>query len=218
MSDTPLLPDGALQLYATFTSVLVLDVDAAISRRSERDTAAHRRELIRTAFAAIDGVTWSYRDHISLVASELGLLEPGERAALDEINYVVATNGRVIAQPRHLVLKSALRLTARIASRIVPTLGNPFEQAGWHAFQTALKIRHRVTHPKSVADLSINEDDIATALQAFHWAMDIMLTAMEAANVAYRQWVTEMRGMLDALKREDAHALAAYRQLRALGD
>ncbi len=205
-------------LNATFLTILLMDVDAAMSRRSKENNGAHRRELIRTAFAAIEGVIWAFRERIAFVAGELGILEIAEQVALRETSYAVTEKGKVIEQPRYLSMSAAFRLTSRIAARIAPEIDNPFSGSGWDTFRAALDIRHRVTHPKSAGDLAVGDAEITTALDSFYWAMEVMMTAMQAVDLAYGSWIAEMQTMLDGLKRGDPAILETYRQIRDEGD
>lgn len=207
--------DDQTAFDAPFIAILLLDVDTAISRRAVADTATHRREIVRTAFAAIEGVIWVYRTHVLSVVRELGMLEPGEEIVLSELSYAVTDKGKVTPQSRHLSTSATFRLLSRIASRLSEASESPFGGSGWVGFQKALKIRHRVTHPKSANDLLIADEDIATSLAAFYWILEITLKEMQAANAAYRAWVEDMRGILEALKRGDADTLKAYRQVEA---
>lgn len=207
--------DSAITMDAPFIAVLLLDVDTVISRRDTSDSATHRRELIRTAFAAIEGVIWVYRNHVAAVARDLEALEPGEQMALAERSYTVTEQGKVFEQQRYLSMTATFRLISRIVSRLSETADRSFEGTEWNDFRKALKVRHRITHPKSENDLVIANGDIEAALCAFYWVLDVTLQDIQAVNIAYREWVEQMRRILDALKRGDADTLNAYRQLRA---
>lgn len=54
-----------------FLGILMHDVLLAIQRRNLDDTQATRRDLIRTMFAAIEGASWEYREHVRSVATDL---------------------------------------------------------------------------------------------------------------------------------------------------
>ena len=49
-------------IQESFTHILVGDVLAAEKRMRENDKQGHRRELVRAAFAAIEGLHWKCLD------------------------------------------------------------------------------------------------------------------------------------------------------------
>jgi len=47
-----------------FTKILVDDAKAASSRLLKEDTPTHRRELVRTLFAGIEGLVWRLKQDV----------------------------------------------------------------------------------------------------------------------------------------------------------
>src|SRR5436309_15745955 len=90
----------------SFTHTLLGDVNIASERLQREDTPAHRRELVRATFAAIEGLQWQLKQDI--------LLHPGvplshlEYAAMAEETYSVDHRGDVNVGPRFLPITTAI--------------------------------------------------------------------------------------------------------------
>jgi hypothetical protein len=104
----------------SFTHVLVGDVVAANTRLEADDTPVHRRELIRTPFAAIEGLHWQLKRDVLRHAEVVTNLSAHEYAALMEESYSVNEKGTVRSQPRFLPLPTAIRLVVSIVQRYRP--------------------------------------------------------------------------------------------------
>lgn len=198
---------------AEFVRTLVMDVSACLERERTQPSQQNRRDLIRTIFAAIEGLVWEYRLHITGVARELEVLSKDEEFALSEVTFQISDTGKIGKQARFVPLTSMFRLVTRIAKSLDPDLEIRFDSGGWERFREAVAIRNRVTHPKRQADLVIESQDVAVCLGAFYWLFEVTSAAMTSANGAFARYVQEMRDILQALKEGDPEATAAYRSV-----
>jgi hypothetical protein len=156
---------------------LIGDALAASSRLLKDDTPTHRRELVRTLFAGIEGLVWRLKqDVLKHIASD-GLSEH-ERAAMLEETYRVDDNGTVDVLPRYLPLTSGIRLAARIIERYRPEFKAQFDTDGWASLKQALNIRNRLVHPKTGDDLNVSRDEIAKCYEAFAWVLAFSIRAL----------------------------------------
>ena len=210
MDEVPNHSKKSLSLQETFMGSLLTDVASVMERQASRDNQSTRRELVRTLFAAVEGLVWTYREHILEIGRATDMLTPAEEYAFSEKSYLVSDQGKIVEQTRFMPIPALIRLTTRLAGKISPALEIKFDNAGWHQFQQALKIRNRVTHPKSETDLLIDSKDLGVCFAAFDWLFELCLTAMEAATVVHKQNLALFRTMLEKLKRGDPDALAAY--------
>ncbi|HCE94342.1 MAG: hypothetical protein A2Z90_11105 [Burkholderiales bacterium GWA2_64_37] len=159
----------------SFTHVLVGDVVAAQKRLEASDTQTHRRELIRAAFAAMEGLHWRLKRGILDHADMVTTLSAHERAALLEESYSVDHRGKVRAQPRFLTLPTAIRLVIRIVQRYRPNYEIDFNHAGWSNLQAAVEVRNRLVHPKALSDLNVSDNEGQQALSAFSWLLALVI-------------------------------------------
>jgi hypothetical protein len=190
------------------------DVVAAFQRLGDNDTEGHRREAIRTTFAAIEGVAWVYREHIRGAARDLDFLGPLTDLALQEKAYTISDKGDVIEQTRFVALPTMIRLTTRIAEQTFSGFKADFGHVGWACLKKAIAVRNRLMHPKTRADLLITDKEVGTAKAGFFWLLALVVEGMGAANAALVTFNDEARTLVQALKDGDESALAEYRQVQ----
>lgn len=198
-------------LVEDFVSMLLFDVAASMRRYDKNQSEQARREMVRTLFAAIEGYTWMYREHIIEAARSMEELTIEEELALSEVSYQVTEQGKVIGQPRYMSMLATFRLTTRIASRLNPELAVRFDTGDWECLRRAVAIRNRTVHPKSRADLRITPKDLVVVQDAFHWLLNTAMGAMEAANAALRQFNDDFHAILTELRNGNPTVWAAYR-------
>lgn len=197
--------------HESFVRILLNDVAGAMERHRFSDSQSTRRNLVRTIFAAIEGLAWSYRQHITSTAAEMDALSRDEEIALSETTHLISDTGKVTKQTRFTPLPSIIRLTTRIAVRLAPELDIKLDTSGWEKFRKAIAIRNRITHPKVKADLIIALEDVETCMKACFWLMETSAQAMQAVNEAFAGYVAELRSLLAGLTSGDPAILAEYR-------
>ena len=195
----------------SMTNLLMQDALAAIRRHAEAGDQASRRDLIRTLFSASEGLVWIFREHVSSVARQMDELEKAEATALAEVVYAVGEDGRINAQRRYVSISAAVRLCVRIACRLDKTLNIRFDESGWQDFRVFVERRNRLSHPKSQDDLLVTEAEAARCLAAFHWLVEICVSAMEATHQAGLAYRTEMRQIACLLRAGDPETIELYR-------
>lgn len=199
------------ELGHSFIRLLIGDVLAARERLAADDTQRHRRDTIRSTFAAIEGVVWMYREHVREIARDMGVLTPTADLALRERTFRVSDRGDIVEQVRFVTLPTIIRLATKQAQLIEPSVAIDYTEVGWTALRTSIEVRNRVTHPKNRADLQISTDELKTVAIAFSWLLSITETAIGQINASFRHFISEMRDVLGALNRGDPEALSAYR-------
>ena len=75
MTEIPADTEGA---HESFIGILLFDVIDAIERHGGAGSQSSKRDLIRTGFAAIEGVAWIFREHIVDAARTTSNLDPAE--------------------------------------------------------------------------------------------------------------------------------------------
>lgn len=195
-----------------FIHTLVEDVVSAIERREMSDTEAHRREAIRTIFAAIEGVAWVYREHIRRAAKDLGTLTTGLEIALQEKSYSAGGRGELVEQVRYTPLANMIRFIARVAVETCQVPEIDFNHGGWAKLQRAIAIRNRLTHPKSRADLQVSVEEVETAEGGFMWLLALAIEGMGSINERLIEWNKQAVALVQDLKNGDPVALEEYRR------
>lgn len=195
----------------SFLQTLVFDVAAAAGRHKLHESQQNSRDLIRTTLAAVEGVVWAYRVDVISTARSLDSMTQLDEFAFMDSNYQITEQGHIVRQPRFISLLAMIRLATRLAVRIDPALEVRFDTAGWNDLRESIKVRNRVTHPKSENDLLINAAEIAACQNGFFWLLEVYCQVLKATNGALGGYAETVRKMLDGLNRGDPDIWAAYR-------
>jgi hypothetical protein len=60
--------------------------------------------------------------------------------------------------------------------------------SGWRALRDAMRLRDKVTHPKSSASLEVSEDDVEVLKQASQWWQETLMSLFTACHQADAHW------------------------------
>ncbi len=194
----------------TFFGILSHDVVICWERIEVADTQATRRDLIRALFAAIEGYVWEYRAFVKSIVNDIGTIPPILELALTETSYSVNEQGTLEEHIRFIPLTSMIRLVTKLAEEHCPELKTDFSNAGWSNLKQTIKIRNRITHPKSTSDLEVTPEDIAISQAGFFWLLALIADAMEATKNASAHHLAALRSVFEKLISGDPQTLADY--------
>lgn len=197
----------------SFERLLLEDVSAAETRLAKADTQGHRRDMVRTLFAAIEGMSWVYREHVRSLLITLDLLTPSADMALRERSFTITERGDILEQQRFVTLPSIIRLTTRQAQLIAPECNIDVSQPGWQAFKATIDVRNRITHPKTITDLIVETIDLDQTRLGFFWLLGSMAAVMEQVNAVARSDLTHAKHIIRQLSEGDEQTLAEYKRL-----
>lgn len=147
-------------------------------------TSLERRLVVRSTFAAIDAVAYRLKQ-VALEPKRVGQLTPGERALCIEESYELKEEGEVWVRPARLRFLPNLRFAFAVASKAENlSFALDVSTAGWQALRSGAKVRDRLMHPKTVADLTVSNEEIESVIQAFRWFEEQMVAWFEASTRA----------------------------------
>ena len=92
-----------------------------------------------------------------------------ELCALSEISYEIRQNGKLVIKPPRIPFKNRVLFVLELIDRTVGGQTRLKEIDGWKEFHDAIKIRNRVTHPKTKDDLSVSQEDYDTVIKGLQW-------------------------------------------------
>ncbi|MPZ33744.1 MAG: hypothetical protein GEV13_22600 [Rhodospirillales bacterium] len=167
-------------VQSAFTRTIIEDVIAVYQRLDQDDTPRHRRDLVRTAFAAIEGLHWQLKQDVLLHAFDA--LSMHERAAMSEETYLVDDRGNVNVVPRFLPLPSAIRLVVQMVKRYRPAYQVDYGHQGWANLRSAVDIRNRLVHPKVIEDLVVSDREVEATLSGFYWVLALVIEVLRETN------------------------------------
>jgi hypothetical protein len=169
--------------FSGLIEVVSSDVMDGARTASERKTAQSFRTAIRAVFAGSEAIIW-YAKALTLRVAERAptIYSPFEMAALRDETYTVTTSGKVVTRANFVPLSTSIKLIVALLSRSQVSNAN-FElgQASISALEESLKVRHRLSHPKSAADMDVTEEDFQGSMMSWATVLTVGLNvALEA--------------------------------------
>ncbi len=92
-----------------------------------------------------------------------------EICALNNMDYKIDDNGEIKISPLRTRLKDRVVFALKVLGKSTANEINPKAIEGWDEFVKAIKVRNRVTHPKSFKDLEILDQEYESIIKAFQW-------------------------------------------------
>lgn len=160
--------------------LLAEDVNNAVAVADQAKDEGSYRAAVRTIFAGAEGVIWYLKAaaHAAL-SNDFTNYSIFELAALQDMSYVVRENGVVASKPNFIPLSTSIRLLAKLLNRgRLTTKEIGIERSKMDTIEHALKIRHRLTHPKTAAELEVNRTDYHAAFRSW---MAILVFGMQVS-------------------------------------
>lgn len=151
------------------------------------------RSFVRTYFAYVEGVANALRQVTLASLDGTGVLTVKETDALKEQKRKKSAMGEETLSPAFMPMEDSLKFTFRCYAKIhgiddyQPELG-----AGWESMLASIQIRHRLTHPKSVAALKLTHAEIVCIDGAREW------------------WHKSVRSLLSTCQQEDMRLTKLY--------
>jgi hypothetical protein len=147
------------------------DFQQAEKRLKASLTPLHHREAVRAAFAMIDGILYGVKASIvsRIAALPPDLFSQAEVDCLRETTTITA-NGKSKAIPTFPKLREnvIIAFNAYLKNAASPMIFRPARKP-WNDFCDAIKIRDRITHPKSPASIAITPQELKTVHDATYW-------------------------------------------------
>ena len=168
-----------LEEIQDMTGILTADVvglrpllgDRSMQAEVSEKEETNRRFYVRAILALIEALVEQHKRLLLDLAQRSAItLGRGVREALCERLYVVKDNGAVVERDQYLQLQRKLRAVYRAAGEAFGyPLAVTFKDRGWASFQSAVKVRDRITHPKTFHDCQVDENALDTVDRAHEW-------------------------------------------------
>ena len=170
-------------------AVLVADLDEATPDLS---SDRHRRAYVRAVFAHVEGTLSGLKEILVEYGDLFGSrFSTGEAALLAEEAYGLKDDGSIRITQSFLRVAENVRFTLALAAKVS---GSPtsvrYDDQGWAGFKESIRIRNRLMHPRSVADLSVSDAELLATNSARAWYKDAIVDVL----LKVRAGVIERRG------------------------
>lgn len=159
--------DARIEETHRIREALTKDLDELIDPVN-KDHQGARRAFIRGMFALFEAMT--YRMKANALAFGSAKLEPSEVLLLEEREFSLEDNGNLKQRSPKLRTLPNLRFTFAMlvkASEIdwAPSYDGP----GWAAVKESILTRDRLTHPRTLADVTVSDGQMVSASKALMW-------------------------------------------------
>lgn len=147
-----------------------------------------RRTGIRMIFAQVEGITYALKRVALSKGKGLGSgFTAAEWVLLEERGYSLGRGGKVVEDKLRLRTLPNLRFALDM---FIKGFGLEMEidygVEGWAALDRAVKVRDRLTHPKSPGDLEVSDEELGDALAGEVWLIGCV-KQVASARLALRE-------------------------------
>jgi hypothetical protein len=136
------------------------------------DTSSDAKDAVRRLYVRV--FITMVESSVSTIKHEVlqypELLTDTERAVLRDVTYDLNDKGEPYERPLHPPFLASLKFALRMFAKVhqLKTMPN-YSDHGWQAMQDVVRIRNRLTHPKTVGDLKVTSADLKAVDVAEVW-------------------------------------------------
>jgi hypothetical protein len=150
------------------------------------DTQFARRAFVRAAFAFNEGYLYWLKgallNQVFGTAQRTGNIDVTKIALLSDKTYKVDANGRIKAEQNRMPFLNYCAFILRTAAECWGVDPEAiFSDNGWNDMQAALRLRHRITHPKKPEDLEVTDAELRSVSEGHRWLFNCMLLIIRSA-------------------------------------
>jgi hypothetical protein len=132
-----------------------------------------RRNWVRAYFAWVEATCFLFRRSVLAKRFQKRVIRPTdipEFAGLSEVRYTVTSNGEAIAEPANTRTRDYIVFSLiSLAKTFGINLSINREGKNWASVISALRVRDRITHPKTLHDIQVSDDDIKAVEDFSGW-------------------------------------------------
>ena len=150
--------------------VLSADLENALQLKREKPTQFACRNLFRTFFAFVEGLTFQFRQVTLASLAETNYLTTPELALLREKRFQLDNKGLPVEKENNQSLLPNLLFSVRCYAKNHGAIYQPdTSHNGWESMKKAVAVRDRLTHPKSASGLEVKEEDLECFSAGSEW-------------------------------------------------
>jgi hypothetical protein len=154
---------------------LIEDVEWAKSILINQDNQNARRAYIRSLFAFIEGSVWILKQIVVSVVAKTERVTPAELALLTDKSFELKNNGDVQESSKYLRLPDNIKFTFKTLDKYFKNGNLDINEKDWSNFQVCLKVRNRITHPKSIEDFEVSKSEILSCNKTYSWFCELVV-------------------------------------------
>lgn len=178
-----------LNEWIEVSNLLLKDIQSLIDAyQDDWSSQPFRRMYVRSCWALIEGEVYRLKQY-ALRACELGgkSLCADEHTFLSEVQMIGDQDGVVKQRDVRSSPLENLKRTLKIATSKFELGWTPdFGNQGWAMLRRSLDLRHRITHPKVIAELAISDDELDDHRNGVAWFLEAVGKFQESFRQKYQ--------------------------------
>lgn len=154
------------------------------NEKSDTDEMGYQaRGLIRSVFAYIEGATFFAKSTAYRICLKENIeLSDGEKSFAKELEFQLKNNGQVKERKAHIRFEDNIRFMFNLQNKILKSNKSDSEQIPyfnpdnqwWQQLKESIKVRDRLTHPKSLDDLVVSIQEINDTMDGFNGFLGVL--------------------------------------------
>jgi len=154
--------------------IVSVDMQLTLEQLRREDTQFGRRTCVRVSISYVEALVFSMKSEV-YQAFQNGKAEftDAELAIMLEKSYELSSRGKAKSRPYFASFDRNVRFAFDVCARAHDVSFKPCYSAhGWGLLQKAVKIRNRITHPKTPSDLIISDEEMEIFHKGIIWFQD----------------------------------------------
>lgn len=134
-------------------------------------------------FSYIEGSIWIMKQVSFKAKSNTGKrrMTPGEYTIFNDLSFDLKSNGDIRQNVKYLKLPENFKFAYKTINKLFNSgIQIDYTGAAWQEFLTAQKLRNRLTHPRNLSDLEINDNEIQICRNVCYRHNDLNHQCMKA--------------------------------------
>lgn len=160
-----------------------------------------RRLILRSVFSYLEAMVFSMKRAVVDMHPET--LTQGDIIFATEVTYELTDLGQVVCRPAKVQLIRNVKFAFALFSKGFKSWTKlDLNSVGWQCLLRSIKVRDRITHPKSPSDLHISDLEIAEAHKVLNWFNASFIVALIEGLSATEAQTEELKRKAKLLERE----------------
>ncbi|MBP8002551.1 MAG: hypothetical protein KA314_01510 [Chloroflexi bacterium] len=161
-----------------------------------------RRAIYRAIFASIEGIVYQMKQVAFKTQGGYYQAEFSRQEIiflLEESHYLEEKGETNIRYTNFVEINKNLRFAfSMLAKGFQTNTKLNVGGVGWEAFQKAIKIRNRLTHPKKTHDWIVSNEDMTVVMTAFNWFNQEITQLLKDMNATTESKLIEIKAITSA--------------------
>ena len=159
--------------------------DYELSKKLDADLYSEgfiKRTVIRSYFAMVEGTIFQLKDIAKQANAHNKVLNQSEEMLLNEVTVTIKENGKIEEKKLKTSLIPYILFTINCLNKVFGLNYSIVKNANYHCFCNAIKIRDRITHPKSRTSINLSDKEIQDFGNGNIWFRDTFTELMKLIN------------------------------------